>query len=659
MAAAALGAAGQRVRRRPAVPAHLRARVAPLPRAAAALRLALVHRPRQRALAVPDQALPLGRRHPVRARQDLHERALHQPRRHEGFRREWPGAGEGGRGAGALPAGWVWVPAACSRPQTPVDGGWGPWGPWGECSRSCGGGVQFSQRACAKPVPRNGGKYCEGKRAQFRSCNVDACPGTTPLTFREQQCAAYNYRSDLFKGFPAPMDWVPRYSGVAERDQCKLTCQSEALGYYHVLEPRVADGTPCSPESTSVCVQGRCIAAGCDRVIGSKKKFDKCMTCGGDGSGCTKIYGSFAKARYGYNDVVTIPAGATHILVRQISAAGGDDVFLALRRPDGTSLLNGNYVLVPSETDVKLAGGATLRYSGATKTTEMLAGRGPLQEPLVLQALVVNEQRPPGETRTEPRWVPRRRQGSAPGSARPRKSPAPPAPARTSPKHLPQQCQLGFPAARRLATRLLQHPVTDLLQGGLVRDDRHDLGARGTSRARSCPPAHASAPHCLRARLAPHRTMQWALGGRQRISAAAAQSSSQLQRGRCPGHTGWDPGVLLQHHGPGCSPPPPDTSSSIARTRTTPSPSPRRPILTSGRGCRRRLLPFLPPSPPGSCLPAAARWPAPAPWRRDWPALGTARGEGTVASTSPTHSVAPGTVQTPRNPPPHWIVHRH
>uniref|UniRef100_A0A8B9NW88 A disintegrin and metalloproteinase with thrombospondin motifs 4 n=1 Tax=Apteryx owenii TaxID=8824 RepID=A0A8B9NW88_APTOW len=278
--------------------------------------------------------------------------------------------------------------------KTPVDGAWGPWGPWGECSRSCGGGVRFSRRECVKPAPRNGGKYCEGKRTQFRSCNVDACPA---LTFREQQCAAYNYRSDLFKGFPAPMDWVPRYSGVAEKDQCKLTCQSEALGYYHVLEPRVVDGTPCSPESTSVCVQGRCIPAGCDRVIGSKKKFDKCMKCGGDGSSCTKIYGSFAKARYGYNDVVTIPAGATHILIRQISAAGsgGDDVFLALRRPDGTSLLNGNYVLVPSETDVKLAGGATLRYSGATKTMEMLTGRGPLREPLVLQALVVNEQRPP------------------------------------------------------------------------------------------------------------------------------------------------------------------------------------------------------------------------------------------------------------------------
>lgn len=213
--------------------------------------------------------------------------------------------------------------------------------------------------------------------------------------FREEQCAAYNHRPELARGLPAPRDWVPRYSGVAERDRCKLICQSQALGYYHVLQQRVADGTPCSPESTGVCVRGRCIPAGCDRVIGSKKKFDKCMSCGGDGSGCTKVSGSFTKARYGYNDVVTIPAGATHVLVRQVSAPGAEDVFLALRRPDGGSLLNGGYILVPSATDVALGRGITLRYSGATAATEMLAGRGPLPQPVVLQALVVDEQRPP------------------------------------------------------------------------------------------------------------------------------------------------------------------------------------------------------------------------------------------------------------------------
>lgn len=93
--------------------------------------------------------------------------------------------------------------------------------------------------------------------------------------------------------------------------------------------------------------------------------------------------------------MVTIPAGATRLLVRQISAVSGEDVFLALRRPDGSSLLNGGYVLVPSPTDVVLAGGATLRYSGAMAANETLMGRGPLREPLVLQALVVDEQRPP------------------------------------------------------------------------------------------------------------------------------------------------------------------------------------------------------------------------------------------------------------------------
>ncbi|OPJ71592.1 hypothetical protein AV530_017805 [Patagioenas fasciata monilis] len=278
---------------------------------------------------------------------------------------------------------------------TPVDGGWGPWGPWGGCSRSCGGGVRLSHRNCTAPVPRHGGRYCEGKRTRFQSCNVEECPGSTPLTFREEQCAAYNNRPELVRGLPAPQDWVPRYSGVSERDQCKLTCQSRTLGYYHVLQPRVVDGTPCSPEGTGVCVRGRCVPAGCDRVIGSKKKFDKCMTCGGDGSGCSKVYGSFSKARYGYNDVVTVPAGATHLLVRQISAVGGEDVFLALRRPDGGSLLNGGYVLVPSPTDVALPGGVTLRYSGATAATETLTGRGPLREPLVLQALVVDERQPP------------------------------------------------------------------------------------------------------------------------------------------------------------------------------------------------------------------------------------------------------------------------
>lgn len=75
--------------------------------------------------------------------------------------------------------------------------------------------------------------WCEEREAQA------VCFMPVALTFREEQCAAYNHRTDLFKSFPGPMDWVPRYTGVAPRDQCKLTCQARALGYYYVLEPRV------------------------------------------------------------------------------------------------------------------------------------------------------------------------------------------------------------------------------------------------------------------------------------------------------------------------------------------------------------------------------------------------------------------------------------
>lgn len=278
--------------------------------------------------------------------------------------------------------------------QIPVDGSWGPWAPWSSCSRSCGGGITSTHRFCSRPTPRNGGRFCRGERLRFRSCNVGECPGSS--AFREEQCAAYNHRV-VSAALPAVGDWVPRYGGVAEEDRCKLMCQSHSLGVYHVLQPRVVDGTPCSPEGTGVCVRGRCVPTGCDRIIGSKKKFDKCMQCGGDGSGCTKVSGSFTAPRYGYNDVITIPAGATHLLVRQGSPHGthGDNIYLALRNPSGRSLLNGGFILVPSEHTVTLPGGVTLRYSGATAVPEVLTCRGPLPEPVVLQALVVDEQRPP------------------------------------------------------------------------------------------------------------------------------------------------------------------------------------------------------------------------------------------------------------------------
>lgn len=35
--------------------------------------------------------------------------------------------------------------------------------------------MEFSYRECTDPVPQNGGKYCEGQRAQYQSCNTEPC----------------------------------------------------------------------------------------------------------------------------------------------------------------------------------------------------------------------------------------------------------------------------------------------------------------------------------------------------------------------------------------------------------------------------------------------------------------------------------------------------
>lgn len=33
--------------------------------------------------------------------------------------------------------------------------------------------------------------------------------------------------------------WVPKYSGISHKDQCKLICRANGTGYFYVLAPKV------------------------------------------------------------------------------------------------------------------------------------------------------------------------------------------------------------------------------------------------------------------------------------------------------------------------------------------------------------------------------------------------------------------------------------
>ncbi|XP_039599390.1 A disintegrin and metalloproteinase with thrombospondin motifs 5 [Polypterus senegalus] len=275
-------------------------------------------------------------------------------------------------------------------------GSWSSWGPWGQCSRTCGGGVQFAHRLCNNPPPRNNGRFCTGKRSIYRSCNVEACPASSK-SFRQEQCEARNGFQTDPKGVKTFVEWVPKYAGVLPGDVCKLTCRAKGTGYYVVFSPRVTDGTECRPYSNSVCVRGKCVRTGCDGIIGSKLMFDKCGICGGDNSGCIKVVGNFTKKSKGYTDVVKIPEGATHIKVRQYKAKDQQryTAYLALRKQGGDYLLNGKFMISTSETIIDL-NGTVMNYSGWSQRDDFLHTMGPgaLREGLTVQILATDARHP-------------------------------------------------------------------------------------------------------------------------------------------------------------------------------------------------------------------------------------------------------------------------
>uniref|UniRef100_A0A673I6B9 A disintegrin and metalloproteinase with thrombospondin motifs 20-like n=1 Tax=Sinocyclocheilus rhinocerous TaxID=307959 RepID=A0A673I6B9_9TELE len=271
----------------------------------------------------------------------------------------------------------------------PVHGEWGPWGPYSVCSRTCGGGTRSTTRDCNKPEPRNGGRFCVGRRMKFRSCNTDPCPRGR-RDFREEQCAQFDGKHFNINGLPPSVRWVPKYSGILMKDRCKLFCRVTGTMAYYQLRDRVVDGTPCGPDTYDICVQGLCRQAGCDHILNSKARNDKCGVCGGDNSSCKTLAGTFNSAQYGYNVVVRIPAGATNIDIKQVSYSGSpeDDNYLALSDSQSNFLLNGNFVVSMFKREITFKG-AEIEYSGSNATVERINCTQRIEEELVLQVLCV------------------------------------------------------------------------------------------------------------------------------------------------------------------------------------------------------------------------------------------------------------------------------
>ncbi|XP_069818564.1 ADAMTS-like protein 5 isoform X3 [Dendropsophus ebraccatus] len=200
---------------------------------------------------------------------------------------------------------------AANRILHSTSGVWTVWGPWTGCSSSCGEGVTLRTRKCQKD---NIASACAGEQWQYKSCQSMLCPADS-VPFRNIQCTLYNN-----KPIPGSSDqtyhWVPFYGAPIS---CNLNCLAVGHNFYYSFG-RVLDGTSCGPDSDGTCINGQCLTAGCDGILGSGVKNDSCGNCVGQNDSCIHIKDVYRLAYpstgiFGYKNVTRIPTGAMHIKV--------------------------------------------------------------------------------------------------------------------------------------------------------------------------------------------------------------------------------------------------------------------------------------------------------------------------------------------------------
>ncbi|XP_075788510.1 A disintegrin and metalloproteinase with thrombospondin motifs 6 isoform X4 [Pelodiscus sinensis] len=238
--------------------------------------------------------------------------------------------------------------------------------------------VLFARQGALRKGPSGGGKYCLGERKRYRSCNTDPCPSGS-RDFREKQCADFDNMPFRGKYY----NWKP-YTGGGVKP-CALNCLAEGYNFYTERAPAVIDGTQCNADSLDICINGECKHVGCDNILGSDAKEDRCRVCGGDGSTCEAIEGFFNDSlpRGGYMEVIHIPRGSVHIEVKEVAMSKN---YIALKSEEDDYYINGAWTIDwPRKFDVA---GTAFHYKRPTEEPESLEALGPTSENLIVMILL-------------------------------------------------------------------------------------------------------------------------------------------------------------------------------------------------------------------------------------------------------------------------------
>ncbi|XP_001374286.2 LOW QUALITY PROTEIN: uncharacterized protein LOC100022437 [Monodelphis domestica] len=226
---------------------------------------------------------------------------------------------------------------------------WGEWSSWSTCSRTCGGGVMSRERHCLQQrlLTSQGTSsiMCTGQSKDYHLCHQQPCPANSD-SFKQQQCAIFNGKA-FGKHY---YHWIPLYPddyiSISNRP-CDLQCTTK--GGERQLMVQAQDGTSCKDRMyQGVCINGQCEPVGCDGSLHSFQMMDRCRVCGGNGSTCHRVSGSFRKgiSQLGYVLVTNIPVGAIDILI--IERRKTENI-LALADEAGHFFFNGNSIVDPPQ----------------------------------------------------------------------------------------------------------------------------------------------------------------------------------------------------------------------------------------------------------------------------------------------------------------------
>ncbi|XP_030045594.1 A disintegrin and metalloproteinase with thrombospondin motifs 17-like [Microcaecilia unicolor] len=283
-----------------------------------------------------------------------------------------------------------------------VDGDWNAWSAWSMCSRTCGTGVRFRQRKCDHPPPGPGGRNCLGMSVEHSVCENPPCPKGV-ASFRDHQCQTHERNASKKRSL---------MTAVAIDDKpCELFCTPIGKEAPVLVSDRVLDGTSCGPYEMDLCVHGMCQKIGCDGIVGSMAKEDRCGICNGDGKACKVVKGGFrhtkgmvatshckkvatcvlAKERtvptmfFLLFEAAVIPVGARRIRVVEDKPAHS---FLALKDSNKKSINSDWKIELPGDF---LIAGTTIRYV-RRGLWEKISAKGPTKMPLHLMVLLFHDQ---------------------------------------------------------------------------------------------------------------------------------------------------------------------------------------------------------------------------------------------------------------------------